>query len=174
MAALQPLYINDNCQFSAHLQWGLTVFWRTPPDNAAWLSDLAASLEADGIRVLGHRFSEPVTSQFSLSTLPYVTPLLLVNRVKGRLQYLVRRSVPRALQRNYALRSFGSTTREAVEKYVASQLKHHRMADPRVQNLLARFQIHRPEVDCRGTGPRRMASTGTTCTLSRCILIAAQ
>src|SRR5207248_1140753 len=54
---------------------------------------------------------------------------------------------PKALQRNYALRSFGSATREAVEKYVGSQLNHHRMADPPVQALLARYQIHHPEVD---------------------------
>jgi len=33
-------------------------------------------------------------------------------------------------KRNYALRSFGPTTRDAVEKYVADQLGHHRMADP--------------------------------------------
>ena len=93
MGALQPLYTADNCQFSAPLRWGLTVFWRAATND--------------------------------------------VNRVKGRLQYLVRQSQPKALQRNYALRSFGAATREAVEKYVGSQLAHHRMADHRVEPMKA-------------------------------------
>jgi REP element-mobilizing transposase RayT len=73
--------------------------------------------------------------------------MLLVNRVKGRLQYCVRQALPKALQRNYALRSFGSATRAAVESYVASQLDHHAMADPRAQALLERFQMADAEVD---------------------------
>jgi putative transposase len=147
MATLQPLYTRDNCSFCAPLRWGLTVFWRAPVTEAPWFGDLARALEGDGVRLLGHRFSEPHVSQFSLSTLPDVTPLLLVNRVKGRLQYLVRESLRKALQRNYALRSFGSATREAVERYVASQLDHHARADDRVQALLGRFQVVHPDVD---------------------------
>lgn len=147
MATLQPLYTRDNCSFCAPLRWGLTVFWRDDITDAPWSAELASALEPDGIRLLGHRLREPRVSQFSLSTLPYVTPLLLVNRVKGRLQYLVRAARPKALQRNYALRSFGSATREAVEGYVASQLTHHTMADERVQALLERFQVAHPEVD---------------------------
>jgi REP element-mobilizing transposase RayT len=147
MGTLQPIYTTENCRFAGPLRWGLTVFSRVPINDAVWCPDLTAALEADGIHLLGHRFSEPGTSQFSLSTLPHITPLLVVKHVKGRLQYLLRRSHPRGLQRNYALRSFGPATREAVEKYVADQLGHHRMADPRVQELLARFQIHHPDVD---------------------------
>src|SRR5437588_13116383 len=112
MAALQPIYTGDNCTFCAPLRWGLTVFWREPVADTSWLAPLTQALEPDGIRLLGHRLSEPRVSQFSLSTLPHVAPKLLVNRVKGRLQYAVRQSRPRALQGNYALRSFGSATRE--------------------------------------------------------------
>jgi REP element-mobilizing transposase RayT len=147
MAALQPIYTLDNCSFCAPLRWGLTVFWRTAITDAPWLADLAHALESDGVRLLGHRLREPCVSQFSLSTLPHVTPLSLVNRVKGRLQHLVRSSLPKALQRNYALRSFGSATRSAIESYVAAQLDHHPMADSRVQAMLERFQIANPEVD---------------------------
>jgi REP element-mobilizing transposase RayT len=147
MAALQPLYTRDNCSFCAPLQWGLTVFWREAITDTPWLADLGRALEPDGVRLLGHHLAEPCVSQFALSSLPSVTPLLLVNRVKGRLQHVVRQSQPKALQRNYALRSFGSATRAAVEGYVAAQLEHHRMADERVQALLERFQIAHPEVD---------------------------
>jgi hypothetical protein len=70
-----------------------------------------------------------------------------VNRVKGRLQYTVRQTLPRALQRNYSSSSFGSATRTAGEHYVASQLEHHRMADTRVQAMLECFQIVHEDVD---------------------------
>ena len=73
-------------------------------------------------------------------------------RVKGRLQYLVQDSLPRALQRNYALRSFGSATRAAVEGYVADQLGHHPMVDERVQARLRRIQLAPTDVDL--TRPR--------------------
>jgi putative transposase len=142
----QPLYTRENCSFACPLQWGLSVFWRSPVDTAPWFPDLVLATEADGIRLLGHRFVRPGFSQFSLSTRPEVAPLLLVQRVKGRLQYLVRASLPKALRANYALRSFGRVRREVIEAYVASQLGHHPMADQRVHILLERFQVEQPEV----------------------------
>jgi hypothetical protein len=154
MPAPQPLYTRDNCTFCGPLRWGLTVFWRTPLCDDPWFADLAHALEADGLRVLGHRFQEPGVSQFSLSTLADTAPLFLVKRVKGRLQYLVRKSLPKAFQWNYALRSFGPATRAAVEGYIAAQLQRHPMADARVQAALERLQINCPEVDLsrpRGT-----------------------
>ena len=42
-------------------------------------------------------------------TMPSVPPALIAHRVKGRLQYLVRRARPKAFRRNYSLRSLGST-----------------------------------------------------------------
>ena len=55
--------------------------------------------------------------------------------------------MPKAFRRNYCLRSIGSATREIVEEYVANQLGHHRMADPRAQERLAEFQKCFPRVD---------------------------
>jgi hypothetical protein len=138
MAGLEPLYTLDNCSFCAPLKWALTVFWRDASPDASWFAELAQALDADGIRLLGHRFGEPHISQFSLSTGPNVSPLFLVNRVKDRLQYLVRHTRPKALQRNYALRSIGSATRAAVESYIASQPNRHAMADDRVQQAFER------------------------------------
>ena len=105
------------------------------------------ALESDGIRLLGHRFETPKTSQFAVSTRPEVSPLLIVQRVKGRLQYLVRQQWPKALQGNYALRSFGNVTRETIERYVAGQVDHHPMADPRVVRRLRQSQIVSEHVD---------------------------
>jgi REP element-mobilizing transposase RayT len=64
-----------------------------------------------------------------------------VQRIKGRLQYAVRDRFPKAWKGNYGIRSVGHVTRETVENYVASQLGHHQMADPRIQDRLQRFQI---------------------------------
>ncbi len=147
MSTPQPLYTRANCTFAAPLQWGLTVFWRSPVIEAPWFANLAAATEGDGIRLLGHRFVRPGLSQFCLSTLPEVSPLLLVQRVKGRLQYLVRTSLPKALQGCYALRSFGRVRREVIEQYVAAQLGQHQMADERVQRMLERFQMVNPQVN---------------------------
>ena len=85
-----PLYSRENCSFSCPLQWGLSAFWRTPMSDDGWLADLIAATEPDGIRILGHRFAKPGVSQFAISTLRQVSPRQIVQRVKGRLQYLVR------------------------------------------------------------------------------------
>ena len=131
-----PIYTRENCSFACPLQWGLTVFWRTPPARDDWFAPLDTALASDGIRLLGHRFESPDVSQFAISTQPQVTPLLIVQRVKGRLQHLVRDEWPKAFRGNYSLRSFGKTTREAVENYVAGQVDHHPMADPRGNEVM--------------------------------------
>lgn len=142
-----PIYTRDNCRFVGPLQWGLTVFWRTPPGRDDWVGELSTALAPDGIRLLGHRFESPAVSQFAISTQPQVAPLLIVQRVKGRLQYLVRGQWPKPFRGNYALRSFGKVTREVVEKYVAGQVDHHPLADPRVDERLRRHQIVNQDVD---------------------------
>jgi hypothetical protein len=76
-----------------------------------------------------------------------VTPLVIVQRVKGRLQHLLHGTMSKPFRRNYSLRSIGSTRREKLEQYLATQLSHHPMADPRVQQRLEQYQIFRPEVD---------------------------
>ena len=71
----------------------------------------------------------------------------MIRSVKGRLQNLIRQQAPKAFQRNYCVRSIGSATRQVVEDYVAGQLGHHPMADPDVQQRLAKFQKVYPDVD---------------------------
>jgi len=153
---LSPIYTAENCSFSCPLQWGLSTFWRQPIQDDEWFPQLAEATEPDGIRILRHRFAKPGVSQFAISTRPDVPPLRIVQRVKGRLQYIVRSRFPKAWKGNYAIRSVGRVTRETVERYVAAQLAHHPMADRRIQDRLRRFQIHGPDVDL--SQPRRTAS----------------
>ena len=119
------------------------------------MGELQPAADRDGVRILKHRFIKPGVSQFLLSTRPELSPERLVRSVKGRLQHLVGRERPKAFRRNYGLRSVGSATREAVEQYVCSQVDHHPMADPRVQEMLRTVQIDNSQVDL--SAPRRNA-----------------
>lgn len=145
---MDPIYTPDNTKPAYQLNWGLTLFWRESPIPAEnWLTSLQQVTEPDGVRVLRHRLTTRDASQFFVSTKPHVAPSEMIRSVKGRLQHLIRKQASKAFQRNYCLRSIGDTTRAIVEDYVASQLDHHRMADPRVQERLAKYQKTYPAVD---------------------------
>lgn len=146
MGSIAPIYTAENTQPAWQLDWSLTVFWRSAPFLDDWLEPLRAVLETDGIRILAHQFVNADRSQFLVSTRPNVEPIDVVQRVKGRLQFLVRDRWPKALRRNYDLHSIGSTQRDKAENYVASQLEHHGLTG-RVAAQLADLQIINPEVD---------------------------
>ncbi len=148
MAAIEPLYTAANCKAAYQLNWSLSIFWKvTAPPETEWREPLTHACEPDGVRILEHRFTQADVSQFLLSTQPHVSPSETIRSVKGRLQYLVRGQLPKAFRRNYSIQSIGSANDEAVDRYVASQLEHHRMADSRVQQRLARKQHFDPSVD---------------------------
>jgi hypothetical protein len=85
-----PIYTPDNCDDPAYqLDWSYSAFWRTRPPDLSWLDELKRLNEPDHIRILQHQFREPDVSQFLISTRPEVAPLLVVQRVKGRLQHLL-------------------------------------------------------------------------------------
>ncbi len=142
-----PIYTAENCKAAYQINWALSLFWHTPIDDARWLPELQAATEPDGVRVLEHRFIKAGVSQLLLSTRPDVGPDRVVWSAKGRLQHLVRHKHPKAFRRNYSLRSMGSASRKVVEQYIAGQVEHHPMADPRVQERMQMFQINRPEID---------------------------
>lgn len=143
-----PVYTADNCKPAYQLRWSLALFPRAElPSADAWLTALKHGTETDGVRVLEcHRRAADVW-QFLLSTLPAVAPTQIIKSVKGRLQYLVRHTHPQTFRRNFSLTSLGDANRPAVEQYVSDQLGHHRMADPRIEHRLARYQLEFPEVD---------------------------
>jgi REP element-mobilizing transposase RayT len=142
-----PLYTAENCRAAYQLNWSVSIFWRTPPREMEWFDSLKASTQPDGVRILEHRFKSVDVSQFLVSTRPDSAPPQIIRSLKGRLQYLLREQLPKAFHRNYSIHSVGSANLAAVEEYVGSQLEHHRMADQRAQLLLAKHQIHCPQVD---------------------------
>jgi REP element-mobilizing transposase RayT len=140
-----PLYTPSNCANPAYqLDWSYCLFWDESLASYDWLDELKRRTEPDHIRILQHQFQEPNVSQFLISTKPAVAPLLIAQRVKGRLQHLLGHS---PFRRNYALRSIGSTRRDKLLEYLAGQLDHHPLADWRVDVRLRVFQVHHPEVD---------------------------
>jgi REP element-mobilizing transposase RayT len=158
-----PIYLPDTTSAAWQLDWSVTVFWRSPPMTDDWLNELRSALEPDGIRLLEHRFSHLDRSLFWVSTLPRVKPVELVQRIKGRLQYVVRRRWPKALRRNYDLHSIGSTRRDKAEQYVATQLQHHYPDDPALRAALCDLQIVHSEVDL--SQPRFTAHARYRCNL---------
>lgn len=145
---MEPLYTTSNTKPAYQLNWGLTLFWREHPiSDSSWLADLQQATEPDGVRIIKHRITTGDASQFFISTKPHVKPSEQIRSAKGRLQHLIKKEVPKAFQRNYCVRSIGSAKRDVVEDYVASQMGHHPMADPRIRQRLAPFQKSYPDVD---------------------------
>jgi len=145
---MEPIYTAGNVEPAYQLNSGLTIFWRQQPiPDREWLKALQAVTEPDGVRILKHRLTHNNASQFFVSTKPHVAPSDMMRSIKGRLQHLIRGRQPKAFQRNYAVRSIGAATRSVMEDSVARQSERHPMVDPRVQELLARYQKSFPNVD---------------------------
>ena len=145
-----PLYTIESCRAAYQLNWSLTLFWKqAPPSAETWLEQLRAATETDHVRILEHRFTDARNSQFLLSTRPTVSPSATIRSVKGRLQHEVKRTVPKAFQRNYSIQSVGSANSDTTEQYVMTQTEHHTMADPAVQQRMERYQFADTSVDLR-------------------------
>jgi len=150
MPAPKPLYTSETCQAAYQLNWSVTAFPKTelpPPD--AWLSELKAATEADGVRILECQAPSSDSIQAFVSSQPQVSPAAIVASVKGRLQYLLRDNFPRAFRRNYRIESVGAANADTLERYVGDQAVHHPMADPRVQQRFERLQFHDHAVDLK-------------------------
>ncbi len=149
MNSLKPIYTPGQCDSAYQLNWALSFFADAPlPDAQSWAQPLSETLEKqDAIRLLEHRSPSSDVIQFLASTKPPTAPSLLLQRSKGRLQYLIRDCRPKAFRRNYRLESVGSAKREVIEQYVQNQLRHHPMADPRIQERFEWVQIVSDAVD---------------------------
>ena len=100
---VEPVYTSNNVTPAWQLIYSLTVFWKNSLGTDSWLVQLSPQVEADGLRILEHRFCDGLTSMFLISTTPDVAPVRIPARIKGRLQHLLRFTIPQAFQRNYDL-----------------------------------------------------------------------
>lgn len=147
MELLDPIYIPGLCNFAYQLRWGISVFWRQPVPELLWLEEFEQALILDDIRILSWRWHTKDVVQFAVSTLPSISPLFVVQRVKGRLQYAVRKHEPKALRPHYAIRSYGTQEREIIEAYIAKQPSKHPMATSRSQQIFEELVFVDSSVD---------------------------
>jgi REP element-mobilizing transposase RayT len=151
MPTSEAIYTVNTCPNPAfQLIWSVDFFWHNNPAAASsWFEKLKQSCEPDGIRILNHRVLKTNVSQFLVSTPPSVAPVVMVKKMKGRLQADIRTTHPNAFRRNYCVRSIGSADRETIEGYLSKQLEHHPMADKRVEEQFRDFQFKDLRVDLK-------------------------
>ncbi len=85
---ISPIYTPENCSTAYQLDWSVTLFWKLIPATDDWLAELMPVTEADGVRILRHRFPTADCSQFLVSSKTSVRPVDVVRSIKGRLQYV--------------------------------------------------------------------------------------
>jgi hypothetical protein len=148
MTSPAPIYTAENCTPAYQLNWAISFFANAPLPNAeSWAQPLRDAVAKDDIRVLEHRLPSSRVVQFLASTKPAAAPSFVLQRLKGRLQYLLRDRMPQAFRRNYRLESVGSAGRDVIEAYVQDQLAHHPMADAWIQERFQWVQIVAEDVD---------------------------
>jgi REP element-mobilizing transposase RayT len=143
-----PIYTYENTTYAFQLCWGITLFWRRCVVPDTWLPRLTELCGSAGQRVLQHKRASDDCSQFLISTDPFMAADEIVRGLKGRLQSLIRKEVPKAFQRNYDVHSVGSTTRSKTEAYIRRQLVHHSVVPVGTHDVeLADLQLENPNVD---------------------------
>jgi len=146
--AMQPLYTPDNTTVAYQLNWSVALFGTDEfPQAASWLSELRTVTESDGVRILEHHIAAANVAQVLVSTKPHIAPSQIVRSLKGRWQYLIRDTIPKAFRRNYSISSIGEANSDVLANYVARQPENHPMADRRVQERIEALQFHDSELD---------------------------
>ena len=141
-----PVYSDDGITPAYHLRYTWTG-WPTsgtifPPQPAAdFFETLDAAWQSDDLnRIATNWLSERI--QFTFSTVPTVSPVLFVSRVKGRLQHALRLAgSPVKFSRKVAFRAIGDNHTCDVEDYIRSQVDKEQFVDPRYSEMLKRFTI---------------------------------
>jgi REP element-mobilizing transposase RayT len=130
----------------------LRYTWSGWPSGGAFpplpsMDELQQQWEADGVRLLEHRFRAEII-QFLFSVKPQVSPVLFATRVKGRLQHAYRTAGRGTrFSRKVCVRTIGNNHRTDVEQYIKRQVEREPLADPRFKAFLEQFTVRFPEVD---------------------------
>ena len=147
-----PLYTALNLRPPAyHLRytwsgWPSSGEFPSLPPAAFW-ETLHAAWEKDGLRKLKQTWSSELI-QFTFSVRPKLSPVFFAARVKGRLQYALRKAgLATAFSRKVAVGTVGKNHRTDVEAYIERQVAKESLADPRFQELLRQFTVANPAVD---------------------------
>ena len=83
-----------------------------------------------------------------LSASPIISPVMLAQRVKGRLDHAIRQAkLTLSFSLKLAVRSVGENRRVDVERYIQEQVRRERFADPNFERKLKSFSIVNADVD---------------------------
>jgi len=142
---LEPVYTAEHTKSAYRLYYNW-VGWpsqqsRLPEPHDAFFAELASAWEEDGIRLLERAWS-PRDARLLFSVKPGVSPILFTARIKGRLQYALRKqALPARFSRKLAMLSVGGNLISTVERYVENQATNMPLADPSTREFLRRFTV---------------------------------
>jgi REP element-mobilizing transposase RayT len=146
-----PLYNANELHSSYQLRygwsaWPTSTFPKPPADEIQ--QQLARDWEKDGIRPLEWSWSSDLV-QIVFSTKPDVSPKLVAQRAKGRLEHVWRTEENQRIKfsRKVGIRSIGDTTRQTVEAYILNQVGNASFADPAFENFMERFTRRDSTID---------------------------
>ena len=112
------------------------------------------SLEPDGIRILEF-LNERKQLKLLVSAKPDICPEFVVQRTKGRLRYLLRKSDGAMLSRKVSLRSIGYNKKQEVENFISNQVQEARFVDPRFEEILGHCTSDEPATDLKSPSMNR-------------------
>lgn len=148
----QPFYHLHDVQAAYQLRYNWsawpaekTLFPARPTD--ACFEDVYCGWEADGIRVLDIHWA-PEEMMFLCSVTPHVSPVTFTTRMKGRLQYtLKKQSIPIAFSHKVAMNTVGDSKRCVVETYIENQVENAQFASEQHAEFLKQFTVIYKDID---------------------------
>jgi REP element-mobilizing transposase RayT len=118
-----------------------------PDEPSGLVVVLAEALQADGLSLESHTWSAGAI-QLTVRAHPDQAPIWVSGRLKGRLDYALRKHAKAAsFSRKVSLRAIGHNRTTVVDRYVRDQLAHVDLADPRYRKMLASVALHDPSVN---------------------------
>ena len=119
-----PIYNAEDIRASFHLRYTWTG-WPTegtqfpPQPDELFFRQLDNAWTTDNLKCISMQW-KPQEIQLAFSTIPSVSPMLFVTRVKGRLQHALRLAgTPVKFSRKVSFRSIGNNHTSDVEGYIA-------------------------------------------------------
>jgi len=120
-------------------------FPSAPPPEA--IDNLAEALKGDALVLESHTWA-PGEIHLTVAATPDSAPVRIAQRLKGRLDYaLRRREAGVSFSRKVSLRAVGHNRTSAVDRYIRDQLEHVDLADARYRETLASVAVDDPTVD---------------------------
>lgn len=117
-----PLYSKRTSLHPAtQLHWNYTVTWQSAPIPPIWLGELQRHCVVDGILVRDYELLDAGRGVLLLDSRANVSPHTIVQRLRGRLQAVLRRWDAKALAAEDELSSIGTFSQQAVEALLRQQ-----------------------------------------------------